>query len=335
MMAARASALVARLPKVRGRYRENVALARFTWFRVGGPAEVVFHPADREDLMAFLARKPADVPLTVMGVGSNLLVRDGGIDGVLIRLGRTFTRVDIARRGARYLVHAGAGALDINVARACREAGVAGLEFLSGVPGTIGGALRMNAGAFGHEMKAVTLEAEVVDSHGRLRTLTPAELGFSYRHSAVPDECIFVAALLEGRPGEPSEIARRMTEVADQRETSQPLRVRTGGSTFVNPSGGRAAGRKAWQLIDAAGCRGLRRGDAMVSEKHCNFLVNTGKATAAELEGLGEEVRRRVKDTTGVTLAWEIRRVGRHARGPVDAADEPADDAGRAGAGDT
>lgn len=306
MPAMRQTPLVERLPQVRGRLSEHAALAGTTWFRVGGPAEVMFRPADRDDLIDFLAAKPADVPVTVIGVASNLLVRDGGVPGVVIRLGRAFA--EVAVEGTR--VEAGAAALDLNVARVAAEAGVGGLEFLCGVPGTVGGALRMNAGAYGSEMKDVTVAAEALDARGGRHHLTLAELGFSYRHCAVAEDWIFLSATLQGRPGAPETILARMHEIRTAREASQPIRTRTGGSTFANPTDPKAAGRKAWQLIDAAGCRGLRRGGAMVSEKHCNFLINTGTATAADIEGLGEEVRRRVFEATGVSLAWEIRRVG-------------------------
>ncbi len=295
------SNLIGRLPPVRGELAENASVARFAWFRVGGPAEVLFTPADRDDLADFLSARPEGVPVTVIGVASNLLVRDGGIAGVVIRLGRGLAGIEI--EGSR--VRAGAAAMDINVARACREAGVAGLEFLSGVPGTIGGALRMNAGAYGSEMRDVVVEAEALDGAGRTHRLSPADLGFGYRHSAVADDWIFTAATLAGEPGDAAEIAHRMDEIGQAREQSQPIRTRTGGSTFTNPPGA-----KAWQLIDAAGCRGLRRGGAMVSEQHCNFLVNTGDASAADIEGLGEEVRRRVREHSGVALQWEIRRIG-------------------------
>lgn len=293
--------LIDRLGTVRGRLTESAPLAGVTWFRVGGPAEVMFRPADRDDLIDFLARKPADVRLTVIGVGSNLLVRDGGIPGVVIRLGREFSGIEIAG----HEVLAGAGALAITVATAARDASLAGLEFLSGIPGTIGGGLRMNAGAYGREMKDVVIAAEAVDPAGRVHTLEPNELGFTYRHSAVPDDWIFLAARLAASPGLREEIARRMTEIGGARKDTQPIRSRTGGSTFVNPPG-----RKAWQLIDEAGCRGLVRGGAQVSEMHCNFLINIGSATAAEIEELGEAVRRRVLEKTGVLLEWEIRRVG-------------------------
>jgi UDP-N-acetylmuramate dehydrogenase len=293
--------LVDRLPPVRGRYSEDAPLAKITWFRVGGAAEVMFRPADAEDLAEFVKNRPADVPVTVIGVASNLLVRDGGVPGVVVRLGRGFT--DIAIEGAT--VRVGAGALDLNVAIAAREAQIAGLEFLSGIPGTIGGGLRMNAGAYGSEIKDVVRQARVIDEKGALRALDAAPLGFGYRRCAVPEGWIFVEATLAGRTGAKSEIARRMAEIQASRESSQPIRNPTGGSTFANPPGA-----KAWELIDRAGCRGLRRGGAMVSEMHCNFLINAGTATAADLEGLGEEVRRRVFEETGVRLEWEIRRVG-------------------------
>ncbi len=308
MMAARLreQRLIDRLPAVRGRYSENAPLSGITWFRVGGAAEVMFRPADVEDLAVFLAGRPSDVPVTVIGVGSNLLVRDGGVPGVVIRLGRGFA--EITRDGP--LLRAGAAALDLNVAMVARDAGLAGLEFLSGVPGTIGGALRMNAGAYGREMKDVTLGAEALDLSGGRQYLTNRALGFGYRHCGVPGEWIFVAAELKGEPGDPSDIQRRMDEIQQARADSQPLRTRTGGSTFANPEDPHADGRKAWELIDAAGCRGLTRGGAMVSDKHCNFLINTGTATAADLEGLGEDVRARVFDKFGVKLEWEIRRIG-------------------------
>jgi UDP-N-acetylmuramate dehydrogenase len=298
--------LIERLPKARGRLTADAPLAGITWFRVGGHAEVMFRPVDADDLAAFLKERPADVPVTVIGVGSNLLVRDGGVAGVVIRLGRGFA--DITRDGD--IVKAGAAALDLNVALFARQAGLAGLEFLSGVPGTIGGALRMNAGAYGREMTDVTLGAEAIDLSGRRQYLTNRALGFSYRHCGAPEDWIFTAAELKGEPGDPSAVQARMVEIQQARAGSQPLRTRTGGSTFANPSDPRAGGRKAWELIDAAGCRGLARGGAMVSEKHCNFLINTGTATAADLEALGEEVRARVVDKFGVTLEWEIRRIG-------------------------
>ena len=308
MMAARRASgrSIERLPPVRGRLTENVPLAPITWFHAGGAAEIMFRPADVDDLAGFLARKPADVPVTVIGVASNLLVRDGGVDGVVIRLGRGFVGIRID--GAT--VEAGAGALDLNVALACREAGVAGLEFMSGIPGTVGGGLRMNAGAYGREFKDVLRQAVALDAAGNKHVLALPALGLSYRHSGVAEEWIFVQAVFAGEPGAAAAIGRRMGEIQAARETSQPIRARTGGSTFANPPG-----HKAWELIDRAGCRGLTRGGAMVSEKHANFLINTGSATAADLEGLGEDVRRRVHETCGVTLDWEIRRIGRPAEG--------------------
>jgi len=291
---------------VRGRYRENAPLASVTWFRVGGPAEVSFRPADRDDLAAFLAGKPNDVPVTVVGVGSNLLVRDGGVRGVVLRLGRGFA--EIAADGCELVC--GAAALDLNAAKVAQTAGIGGLEFLCGVPGTIGGALRMNAGAYGRELENVLVEAEAVDADGKLHRLGHADFAFSYRHSAVPADWIFLGARLRGHPETPEAIARRMAEIQIARGDSQPIRSRTGGSTFKNPDPEVSGGAKAWQLIDRAGCRGLRRGGAMVSEQHCNFLINTGMATAADLEELGEEVRARVRAACGVELEWEIRRIG-------------------------
>jgi UDP-N-acetylmuramate dehydrogenase len=293
--------LLDRLPPVRGRYAENVALAPITWFRVGGPAEVLFRPADVDDLAAFIAAKPTDVPVTVLGVGSNLLVRDGGIPGVVVRLGRAFAGIDTHRDQ----VTAGAAALDLNVARVALEAGIGGLEFLSGIPGTIGGALRMNAGAYGAEIKDVLVAARAIDTDGHVNVLEPPDLGFSYRRCALPADWIFVGAVLRGRPDDPRTIGRRMDEIRTARESTQPIRSSTGGSTFANPPEA-----QAWELIDRAGCRGLAIGGAKVSEQHCNFLINTGNATAADLERLGEEVRRRVFLATGVGLAWEIHRVG-------------------------
>jgi UDP-N-acetylmuramate dehydrogenase len=298
--------LLARLPPVRGRYTADAALGRVTWFRAGGNAEVLFRPADADDLAQFLARRPKGVPLTVIGVGSNLLVRDGGVAGVTIRLGREFAGV--ACEGIT--LRAGAAALDSSVALAAAAAGIAGLEFLSGVPGTVGGALRMNAGCFGREMKDVTVAAVALDRDGGRHDLDPAALGFAYRRSSVPEDWIFVSAILQGEPGDPALIAQRLADIRNAREESQPARAATGGSTFKNPPGA-----KAWELIDRAGCRGLTRGAAMVSEKHCNFLINTGGARADDIERLGEEVRARVRAATGVELEWEIRRIGRPAGG--------------------
>jgi UDP-N-acetylmuramate dehydrogenase len=293
--------LIDRLPEVRGRLTADAPLANVTWFRVGGPAEVMFKPADAADLSAFLAGCPADVPVTVMGVASNLLVRDGGVPGVVIRMGRAFA--DISVDGPE--ITAGAAALDLNVANAARDAGIAGLEFLSGIPGTIGGALRMNGGAYGRELSDVVVSATAIDRAGKQHNLSREDLGLSYRHSDVPEDWIFTSAVLRGHPGDQAEISHRMHEIATSRAESQPVRARTGGSTFANPPG-----EKAWALIDRAGCRGLMIGGAQVSEKHCNFLLNLGTATADDLESLGEEVRRRVLETSGIELRWEIRRIG-------------------------
>jgi UDP-N-acetylmuramate dehydrogenase len=298
--------LIDRLPAVRGRLTENAPLAPVIWFRVGGPAEVLFKPKDADDLAAFIAHKPADVAVTVIGVGSNLLVRDGGVPGVVVRLGRDFA--GIAQEGAT--LRCGAAALDLNVALFARDCGMSGLEFLSGIPGTIGGAVRMNAGAYGREISDVILGAEAIDPAGNRQWLPTGALALDYRHCGVPEDWIFVGALLMATPGDKVAIQTRIAEIQAAREASQPLRARTGGSTFANPTEPEAAGRKAWELIDLAGCRGLRRGGAQVSEKHCNFLLNTGDATAADIEDLGEEVRARVAARFGVTLRWEIRRVG-------------------------
>ncbi len=292
---------LARLPAVRGRYEVGVSLAAMTWFRVGGPAEVLYRPADVDDLAGFLAVRPADVPLTVIGVGSNLLVRDGGIEGVVIRLGREFARIAVA--GDEII--AGASAPDVAIALAARDAGLGGLEFLRGVPGTLGGALRMNAGAYGREIADVLIAAEALDERGERHLVRTGDLGLSYRHSSVPADWIYVSARLQGRREARDVVAQRMAQIKEAREDSQPTRKRTGGSTFKNPPG-----VKAWELIDAAGCRGLRRGGASVSKQHCNFLISDGTATAAELEALGEEIRRRVIEASGVCLEWEICRLG-------------------------
>lgn len=293
--------LIERLPEVRGRYQENVDLSGQTWFRVGGPAEVVFRPADAEDLAEFLRGKPANVPVTVIGVTSNLLIRDGGIPGVVIRLAKGFNQIEFSPG----MVTAGAAVLDLNLSKAALSEGRTGLAFMSGIPGSIGGGLRMNAGAYGGEFKDVLFSAELVTGDGILRRVPAGTLGMSYRHSGAPSDWIFTAATFLAPTGDRAEISAAMDEIKRSREASQPIRERTGGSTFANPEG-----HKSWQLIDDAGCRGLRVGGAMVSEKHCNFLINTGTATAADIEVLGEEVRRRVKQTSGIELRWEIRRIG-------------------------
>ena len=309
MMTAARSRLIDRLPAVRGTVRANAPLARFTWFRVGGPAEVLFTPADLDDLQLLLGQRPAEVPVTVLGVGSNVLIRDGGIDGVVIRLGRAFAAIEAAGMEVR----AGAAALDMRVARAAETAGIAGLEFLAGVPGTIGGAVRMNAGAYGHQIGEVIETIDALDEHGERHRVAAGEIAFHYRHSDLPESWICTAATLAGHADSPVRIGARMAEITAEREAAQPIRTRTGGSTFTNPPATAAGGLSAWQLIERAGCRGLALGGAKVSEKHCNFLINTGSATAADLEALGEEVRRRVRAATGVRLEWEIRRLGRAA----------------------
>ena len=290
------------LPPVRGSLTMGAALKDLVWFRAGGPAEILFRPADVDDLAGFLAAKPADLRVSVIGVGSNLLVRDGGIPGVVVRLSSAFGKVET--NGS--LVRAGAAALDGAVARAAADAGIAGLEFLRGVPGTIGGALKMNAGCYGREIKDVFVEATAIDEKGNKIKLSSAEMDFAYRKAqGARDGLIFIEAVFEGGSGDPAAIRARMEELSANREASQPIKSKTGGSTFKNPPG-----YKAWALVDQAGCRGLMIGAAQVSEKHTNFLINTGEASAADLEALGEEVRRRVKETSGVTLEWEIKRVG-------------------------
>jgi UDP-N-acetylmuramate dehydrogenase len=304
----RSPQLIDRLPTVRGRLEASVPLARHTWFRVGGPAEVLFRPADAKDLAEFMAATPDDIAVTVIGIGSNLLVRDGGIPGVVIRLGQGLSGITV--EGAT--ICAGAGAAGLHVANAARDGAIAGLEFLCGIPGGIGGALRMNAGAYGTEIKDVFVAARAVSRDGALHDLGRDDMGFAYRQSAATAGLIFVDARLAGWPGDKEAITKRMAEIQSTRRTTQPVRTPTGGSTFKNPHGA-----KAWELIDQAGCRGLGRGGAKVSEKHCNFLVNTGTASAADLEGLGEEVRRRVLAETGVCLEWEIQRLGIAAGPPV------------------
>jgi UDP-N-acetylmuramate dehydrogenase len=293
--------LKAQMPQLRGRLFANQPLATVSWFRTGGPAQAFYMPEDEADLSYFLKNLPADIPLTVIGASSNLIIRDGGVPGVVVRLGRGFNAVAI-EDGSR--VRAGAAMLDVMVARAAQAAGVAGLAFLSGIPGSIGGALRMNGGAYGGETKDILIEARGIDRAGTVRTFNNAEMGFSYRHSAVPDDVIFTQALFQGRAGDPAAIAAEMAEIRKKREASQP-RTKTCGSTFKNPPG-----YKAWQLIDAAGCRGLTVGGAQVSDLHCNFLINLGNATAKDIETLGETVRERVKASSGIDLEWEIRRIG-------------------------
>jgi UDP-N-acetylmuramate dehydrogenase len=294
--------LKARLPVVRGRLESNYPLADLTWFRVGGPAEILYTPADEADLAVFMAGLPADVPSYVIGVGSNLLVRDGGIPGVVIRLGRGFADVKI---DGPTRVKAGTAALDVRVARFAAENGIDALTFLRGIPGSIGGALRMNGGAYGGETKDALVEARAVDRKGNIKVLNNADMHYSYRHSGTPDDLVFTEATFEGRPGNVVDIMAAMEKITASREATQPIKSRTGGSTFKNPPG-----LKSWQLIDAAGMRGFSVGSAKVSDMHCNFLINEGGATAAQIEELGETVRAKVKAHSGIELEWEIKRIG-------------------------
>jgi UDP-N-acetylmuramate dehydrogenase len=297
--------LLDRLPPLRGRAQRDVVLAPTTWFRVGGPAEVVVRPADADDLCAFLAALPSEIPVLAIGAASNLIVRDGGVHGVVIRLARGFNAIEVDGDG----LVAGAAALDLTVAEHAAAEGLSGLEFLSGIPGTIGGAVAMNAGAYGSDMAACLDWAEIVTRDGALLRLDAGKLGLRYRHASLPPGAVVVRARLRARPGDSAAIAARMAEIRSAREATQPVRARTGGSTFRNPPADQSS-HKAWELIDAAGCRGLVRGGAQVSKKHCNFLLNTGNATAADIEGLGEDVRTRVRTASGVLLEWEIKRIG-------------------------
>lgn len=294
--------LRANMPQLRGRLVANQPLADVTWFRVGGPAQVLFTPENEADLAYLLSKLAPDIPVTVIGLGSNLIVRDGGIPGVVIRLGRGFSDVTI-EPGHR--LRAGTAVPDVKVARAAQEASIAGLEFYRGIPGCVGGALRMNGGAYGRETKDALIEARGVDRHGNIRIFSNADMKYTYRHCGAPEDVIFTQALYQGEAGDPQAIAAAMDQITESREATQPIKSRTGGSTFKNPPG-----QKAWQLIDAAGCRGLKVGAAQVSELHCNFLINTGGATAADIESLGETVRRRVREKSGVELEWEIKRLG-------------------------
>jgi len=294
--------LKARLPDLRGRLLANQSLAELTWFRVGGPAQVLCMPEDEADLAYLLRNLPTDMPVTVVGLGSNLIVRDGGVAGVTIRLGRGFGEIKVE---PDFRLRVGAAVPDVRVARAAQEAGIAGLSFLRGIPGAIGGALRMNAGAYGGETKDRLISARGVDRRGTVHEYTNADMGFSYRHCGVAEDVIFTEALFQGEAGDPATIGAEMDKITSSREATQPVKSRTGGSTFKNPPG-----HKAWQLIDAAGCRGLKLGDAQVSELHCNFLINLGEASADDIESLGETVRARVKQVSGVELEWEIKRIG-------------------------
>ena len=293
--------MIDELPEVRGSYRKNFKLSNVTWFGVGGPTDVLFKPADLEDLTFFLKNKDPRIPYMVLGVGSNLLVRDGGIRGIVIRLGREFT--DITHIGNELIV--GAGALDVNVSQYCLENNLEGLEFLSGIPGVVGGALVMNAGAYGKEISDCLIKLEALDSKGNLITIAKEDCGFKYRSSSLDENLIFTKAYLQVKPGNHEEIKEKIQNIQQQREESQPIRTKTSGSSFKNPPG-----HKAWQLIDQAGFRGLRLGDAIISEKHCNFLINIGNATATEIEELGELVRKKVFENSGIMLEWEIKIVG-------------------------
>lgn len=294
--------LKALMPDLRGRLLVNQPLAEITWFRAGGPAQVLFTPETEDDLCYFLKHLPEETAVTTIAIGSNTLVRDGGVPGVTIRLAKGFNQVSV-EEGCR--VRAGAAVPDVKVARAAAEAGIDGMAFLRGIPGAIGGALRMNAGAYGGEVTDVFLEARAVDRKGELHVLSHADMGFSYRHSTVPADFIFTQGTFVGRPGDSATILAAMNEITERRDSTQPVRSRTGGSTFKNPPG-----HKSWQLIDAAGCRGLRVGGAHMSELHCNFLINDEDATASDIETLGETVRRRVFETSGIELEWEIKRIG-------------------------
>ncbi len=299
--------LLDRLPQVRGKLIENASLSDITWLRVGGPAQVLFLPADAADLARFLAETPRDIEVRVLGAGSNTLVRDGGLPGVTVKLTPAFGKVEALENNR---VRAGAAALDKMVAKAAAKAGIAGLEFYVGVPGAIGGALRMNAGCYGTETKDVLVEAVALDRTGR-RIIAPVEeLGYAYRHSQAPDEWIFIEAVFQGEADAPAAVTERMNAITERREASQPIREKTSGSTFKNPDPETSGGRSAWQLVDAAGWRGKPIGGARFSEQHCNFLINDGTATASDLETLGETVRAEVKAQFGVDLHWEVKRIG-------------------------
>ncbi len=297
-----AAGLKASMPAVRGRLLADQPLAEFTWFRVGGPAQMLFLPEDEADLALFLANLPDEIPITVIGLGSNLIVRDGGVPGIVIRLGRGFGEITVERENR---IRVGAAVPDVKVSRLAHEAAISGLAFFRGIPGAIGGALRMNGGAYGRETKDVLIEARGVDRKGRVCVFANSEMLFSYRHCGVSDDIVFTQALFQGAPGDADVIAGEMDQITQSRESTQPIKSRTGGSTFKNPPGA-----KAWQLIDQAGCRGLQLGNAQVSEMHCNFLINLGGATAADIENLGETVRERVQEHSGVALEWEIKRIG-------------------------
>ncbi len=289
---------------LKGKLTPQAPLAKLVWFKSGGKADWLFEPEDMEDLKEFLRRLDGELPVMALGLGSNMIVRDGGVPGVVIKLGKPFADVSIDDETC--IVDCGGGAHGILVASAARDCGVAGLEFMRGIPGTVGGFVRMNGGAYGREVSDVLIDCDVVMPGGAMHTLPASDLQYSYRHSALPQGAVVVRARFQGEPGDPEVIGAKMDEIAEARENSQPLRTKTGGSTFKNPPG-----KKAWELVDAAGCRGLKMGGAQVSEKHTNFLLNTGDATSADIEGLGEEVKRRVYENSGIELEWEIQRVGR------------------------
>lgn len=297
----RKTKLIDLLVKTKGSMLENVLMSNLTWFGVGGPAEVMFRPLDEEDLIFFLKNKLRNIPITIIGAGSNLLIRDGGVPGVVIKLESSFAQYQFEGE----LIKCGAATLNSNLAKEAMKGGIGGLEFLAGIPGTIGGSTRMNAGAFNKEMKDLLISATIIDSVGKRHELSNEDLGFSYRKCLIPNDWIFTSALLRGYKENPDTIAVKMQKYRNVREQNQPIGERTGGSTFKNPEG-----LKAWKLIEKAGCRGLMRGGAMVSEKHCNFIINTGKATALDIEELGEEIKRRVKAVTFIDLEWEVRRIG-------------------------
>jgi len=291
------------LPKVRGKLTPNAPLAKFVWFKTGGNADWLFEPADIDDLRDFLSALDRAMPVMALGLGSNMIVRDGGVEGVVVRLGKAFSGVKVLDD---HQLECGGGASGILVSSTARDAGIAGLEFLRGIPGTVGGFVRMNGGAYGREVADILIDCDVMFPCGKLSRVPVEELAYSYRHSELASGAIVVSARFRGKPGDPAAIGAEMERIAKAREESQPLRTKTGGSTFKNPDG-----HKAWELVDAAGCRGLTMGGAQVSEKHTNFLINTGDATSSDIEALGEEVRRRVRENSGVELQWEIQRVGR------------------------
>lgn len=297
------------LPKVRGRLDLDVPMAKYTWFKTGGTADVLFQPLDAEDLAEFLANKPPEVPVTIIGAASNIIIRDGGIEGVVIRNGAGFAKIDLDDD----LISVGSAAHDLTVARKARDARLAGLEFLSGIPGTIGGGLSMNAGAYGKEFKDIFVDADILDCDGILHRLEASDIDFGYRHCGVPKDWIFISARLQGVFGNQESITLEMEQIQRTRKATQPTHIATGGSTFRNLEIGNGS-LGAWELIEKAGCRGLMRGKAQVSKLHCNFLINRGGATSSDLEGLGEEIRRRVYEDSGITLKWEIRRIGRTER---------------------